>query len=161
MGSDGKTVADPSGYRKRAVQGDKKLERNPVTVHMNVMLETWRKAGDRGTMLWAAACTFFFRVSESRRGSGPGGHGLRSKGSSVLRRCVGGQPGETSGDQSSDQRVQDGQVQEGCHSGTVLDWWMHVPGEGGTSVYGGEEGRPRAVLQVAGWETIDQKKLRC
>ncbi len=47
--------------RYRVVQGDKKLERNPVTpVHMNVMLATWRKAGDRGTMLWAAACTCFF-----------------------------------------------------------------------------------------------------
>ncbi len=57
--------------RYRAVQGDKKLERNLVTlVHMKAMHEAWRKAGDRNTKLWAAACTCFFRVSESRRGTG-------------------------------------------------------------------------------------------
>ncbi len=47
--------------RQRAVQGQKGLERDPVGWHhLEAMKAVWEQGGDRGTMLWAAACLCFF-----------------------------------------------------------------------------------------------------
>lgn len=47
--------------RLRATQGTVSSPRNPVTLrHLQALQVVWSKAGDRGVMLWAAACLCFF-----------------------------------------------------------------------------------------------------
>ena len=47
--------------RHRAVQGRVQLQRDPVKLeHMVALQAVWGRSGDRGVMLWAAACLCFF-----------------------------------------------------------------------------------------------------
>lgn len=47
--------------QKSVVDGEKGLVRNPIRwFHMQTLREAWRGDGDRGCMLWAAACMCFF-----------------------------------------------------------------------------------------------------
>ncbi len=47
--------------QKSMVDGEKGLVRNPIRwFHMQTLREAWRGDGDRGCMLWAAACMCFF-----------------------------------------------------------------------------------------------------
>ncbi len=47
--------------RHSAVHGSTLLERDPITpAHMRALQRTWSSKGEKGTMLWAAACMCFF-----------------------------------------------------------------------------------------------------
>lgn len=47
--------------RNEAVNGKEKLQRYPVKwAHMQAMKTAWEEMGDKGTLLWAAACMCFF-----------------------------------------------------------------------------------------------------
>ncbi len=47
--------------RNSAINGKEALQRDPVKWHhMQAMQVAWEKAGDKGVMLWAAACLCFF-----------------------------------------------------------------------------------------------------
>ena len=48
--------------RHRAEQGVRPFRRDPITVeHLRAMQGVWSRQGDRGAMLWAAACIRYFR----------------------------------------------------------------------------------------------------
>ncbi len=146
------------GIARRAVEkGQVGLVRDPVTpAHMEALRKTWGRQGNRGVVLWAAACTCYFRCLRAGEALAPD-YGNFDEAAHLTFKDVTVDVLEKP--QIVTLHIKESKTDRLRKGAKVTLGARYMSCEGGTEIHGAEEGRRGRLLQVGRRQATDQESL--